>query len=198
MSRSDLQQNILNASITESEVLPIQVDELSAKILSLLVAIHRPVSVLEIGTYFGYSTCAIASNLCGNAQFVSIDLSEASQDLAARSVRMAGLSKRVTLVRSDVFEYLEKHPNQKYDFVFIDGAKSEYWDYLITLVKMIKIGGLLVADDIFLEGDFSAEQGTYQEMYDSIHKYLVFLNKAEFVDTTVIPTKMGMTVSVFT
>ena len=197
IDKNNVQEQILKTSIFDNEVLPIQVDEVSAKILSLLVAVHRPVSVLEIGTHFGYSTYAIAKNLGNDAKFISLDISESTQRLAAANLATAGLSDRVTLVCSDVIEYLEKFPDERFDFVFIDGAKVEYWDYLVHIVKRISDGGLVVADDVFLDGDFSAEPGTYQEMEDSIKKFLVFLHKADFIDTTLIPTEMGMTVSVF-
>ena len=197
MNKNNVEGKMLKTSILDNEVLPIQVDQMSAKILSLLVSIYRPVSVLEIGTYFGYSTYAIAKNLDNNASFVSLDISQSMQALAAKNLEISEVSNHVQLVCCDAIEYLEKFPDIFFDFVFIDGAKIQYWDYLVHVVNRISDGGLLVADDIFLEGDFSSEPGTYQEMKDSIKNFLFFLHKADFIDTTLIPTSMGMTVSRF-
>lgn len=197
VSRDNIQTEILNKSILKNEVQPIQVDDFSANILSLLVRLHQPESVLEIGTHFGYSTYSIAKNLPSNSDFISLDISKSIQSLAADNLEESGLSDRVQLVHSDALSYLKNFPDKKFDFVFIDGAKIEYLNYLVHIVNRINKGGVLIADDIFLHGDFSDEPGTEKEMTDSVTKYLIFLNKVDSIETTLIPTEMGMTVSVF-
>ncbi len=106
--------------------------------------------ILEIGTAIGYSAITIAENTtCMHIDTLEID--EDRYIIAEKNVKAHKLNKKITLNLIDAMDYL-KSTNKTYDFIYLDGPKGQYINYLPYLVKILNKGGTLVADNLYFHG----------------------------------------------
>lgn len=106
-------------------------------------------SILEIGTFVGYSGSLMLHNC--NGRLTTIEKDPVLATYAKENFKKEGLLERVTLIEGDAGEVIERL-DDKFDLIFLDGPKGQYFKYLPTLKKLLKVGGVLVSDDILFHG----------------------------------------------
>lgn len=157
-SRPELLDEILRDALLERGLRPMQVGDNAAKVLQLLTHIHRPQHVLEIGTYFGYSTIHLARGLPEGGRVTSLELDPEIADLAVRYLERAGVADRVDVVVGPAADHLATMEPDSVDLLFIDADKRSYPQYLKLCFGLVRSGGLLLADDAFAQGDYGPER----------------------------------------
>lgn len=112
----------------------------------------KPNSILEIGTATGYSACNMLK-VC-DAKLTTIELNPENQARAKANVERLGLTNRVEFLLGDAKQVLKDlvEKTNKYDFVFLDGPKGQYVNYLPDLEKLLNVGGVIFADDVLFYG----------------------------------------------
>ena len=118
--------------------------------LMLHVSIKNPKKILEIGTAAGVSGIAM---LCvsPDAELVTIEKDESLFAEAERNFAEFGFEKGATLRLGDAGDFLN-YTDAKFDFVFLDGAKSRYVDYLPDIKRVLNERGVLFADNVLFRG----------------------------------------------
>ncbi len=117
------------------------------RFLHVLALATRPRSILEIGTSGGYSTVWLAAARPLGGSVTTIEIDPAKVDRANSTVRQAGVEDLVTIVLGDAFDYLRDR-DRPFDFVFLDAEKEDYLRFLELIVPLLRIGGLLMADNL--------------------------------------------------
>lgn len=118
--------------------------------LILTVSIKNPKNVLEIGTAVGISGSAMLFS-AKDANLTTIEKDEDSYLLAKKTFSDFDFSDRVKQYlgdAGDIIRFLEG----PYDFIFLDGAKARYFDYLPDLKRILSSGGVLFADNVLFRG----------------------------------------------
>jgi predicted O-methyltransferase YrrM len=131
----------------EREDIPI-VGPLVGDLLSILARITRATSILELGTATGYSAIYLARG-CKAVKGRVVTL-ESNPDMAARAkenIRKAGLDDRVEIRAGDALEEIKKMQTF-FDLIFMDIEKNYYVQVLPDCHRLLKTGGLLVADNV--------------------------------------------------
>ncbi len=123
----------------------------SAKMLRNFCRVKKPKKILEIGTAIGYST-SIMLDAFKQAFVVTIEKDEKMAEIAKQTFKDRNLEEKVKLIESDAFVALNKLQNEKFDFIFLDGPKGQYFKYLPLLKSMLNINGFLLADDVLFHG----------------------------------------------
>lgn len=140
----------------EAEYVPIITPETQG-FLSLLLKFHEPKRILEIGTGVGYSAIFFAK-LLPQCLITTLELIEKRYTEANINIEKYGVDERVRIVTGDASitldELIEENKNteQKYDFVFIDSAKSRYLEFFDKSTKILSPDGIIVADNVMLNG----------------------------------------------
>lgn len=145
--------------------------------LILQVSILKPVSVLEIGTAVGISASAMLLTN-DNMHVTTIEKDEDSYLVAKNTFASFGFSERVKQYlgdAGDIIRFLEG----PYDFIFLDGAKARYYDYLPDLKRILKSGGVLFADNVLFRGFIDG--GVKYEHRDNT----IVRNMRAFLDTLI-------------
>jgi len=112
--------------------------------------------VLEIGMAIGYSVVHLARALPRDGQVVTI---EPSDEMIARSedyLRRASLRERVRIERGRALEVLPRL-GETFDLVFLDAVKEEYAQYLELSLPLLRVGGVIVADNLLWGGQVAGE-----------------------------------------
>ncbi len=137
-------------AFAKSENIPIIQHEVVAYFRVLLKAL-APAKILEIGTAIGFSALVMADVL-PEAKIVTIDRNDEMIALAQKNLARFDQRKQITLLQGDAADIL-KEVEQDFDFVFMDSAKSKYVVFLPEILRHLKVGGVIVIDDVFQGGD---------------------------------------------
>lgn len=119
--------------------------------LSFLCRLIQPKTILEIGTFTGYATIAMAKALPENGKIYSIDHNPEWQEIAKKWIKKADVSQKVELLLGEA-QQLIPDISVEFDMVFIDGEKSEYLDYYKTVFPKVSRGGIILADNVLWGG----------------------------------------------
>jgi predicted O-methyltransferase YrrM len=196
--REKLLDEIMKNALLGHELLPMQVDDNAARFLQLLTMIHQPQRVIEVGTFFGYSSIHIARGLPEGGRLTTLEIDSNLAELARRSLDTAGLSDRVDVVVGDAADYLAQVQPQNIDMIFIDADKRNYPKYLELCFPLLKRGGILVADDAFTHGNFSGEGHNGEDgstEIKAINTYNRAVGKSPRLFSAFVGTNNGLLVS---
>ncbi len=129
--------------------------------------------ILEIGTAIGYSSIAMAENT-NCISIDSVELDHSRYLLAKENVAKHNLQDRIALYNEDALEYI-KNSDKTYDFIYLDGPKGQYINYLPYLMKILKVNGIIFADNLYFHGMVTGaipvSKGC-RAMIKGLHKYI--------------------------
>lgn len=126
---------------------------LQAQFLQFLIRSLRAKQVLELGTYTGYATLAMALALPDDGQIITCDISPEWTKHAKPYWESAKQSHKITLILQPALTTLETIlPTHTFDLIFIDADKTSYVDYYEYALKLIRPEGMIVIDNIFWDG----------------------------------------------
>jgi len=164
-------------------------------LLNLLVKLHKPKRILEIGAAIGYSTLWLARDLEG--ELVTIELNEASAREAQDNFATLGYDN-IKLLTGNALELLPTL-EEKFDFIFIDAAKGQYPNFLEESLRLINDGGLIVADDVLFKG-MIADNRFYHPRYSTLtrrlREYVDTIMDHPLLDSSIIPLGDGLAISI--
>ena len=133
----------------------IQVSVTQGKFLYLLARLMRASSILELGTLGGYSTIWLARALPPNGHLITVDANPRHTEVARSNVAFAGLSACVEFRVGpglDVLPQLAREGRGPFDFIFIDANKSDMAAYFDWALRLSRLGGLIIADNVIRDG----------------------------------------------
>lgn len=165
--------------------------------LAFLLKLAGAKRALEIGTLNGYSACWIANGL---GEGGAIDCLELNADAIARAKENCAMYAPHT-----TFNFIEGDAmqtilglNGPYDAIFIDANKAVYPEYLEQAKRLLRTGGLLIADNVFLFGnvyDQPIKQAASKSI-EAMKRFNKTLSESKDFDAIILPTTEGMTVAI--
>jgi caffeoyl-CoA O-methyltransferase len=159
-------------------------------LLTRLLGVRRAV---EVGTFTGISSLAIARGLPADGTLTCFDISDEFTSVARRYWDRAGVADRVDLRIGPAAERLRELPVEPHlDLAFIDADKTGYPVYWAELVPRMRPGGLLIVDNVLRHGRVLAPQ-------DENDRAIAAFNDAviadERVDLVMLPIADGLTLA---
>ena len=138
------------ADFAHRENIPIIQHEVVAYFRFLMQTL-QPKNILEIGTAIGFSTLLMAENAPG-AKITTLDRNPEMIAFAKDNFAKYDTRHQITLVEGEAVDTLSSIEGE-FDFVFMDSAKSKYIVFLPEVLEHLKVGGVVVFDDVFQGGD---------------------------------------------
>jgi caffeoyl-CoA O-methyltransferase len=136
-----------------------QVAPEQAAFLTLLARIAGARQAVEIGTFTGLSSIAIARGLAAGGRLICLDVSDEFTRIARRYWARAGLSDRIELRLGPAAQTLADLPAEAHlDLAFIDADKTGYLGYWEQLVPRMRPGGLILVDNVLRHGHIVAPE----------------------------------------
>lgn len=144
--RAETQQNLDSPQM--------QVGQVEGALLRLIVGLARPRTILELGTFSGYSALAMASALQGDGRLITCDIDPVATAVARRYFAEAGLQDRIELRMGPALESIAAlaAEGRRIDLLFIDADKPNYVRYWDAVLPLMPIGGLVLADNTLWSG----------------------------------------------
>ena len=134
--------------LAEKESLP-SIGPTKGKIIARLIQDYKPRSILEIGTLYGYSAILMGSMLSeeNSGKVITVEIDQGSANIARKNIEDAALANKVEVIVGDALEIIPKLRG-KFDMVFLDATKEEYFKYLKFVEKNLEKGSVVVADNV--------------------------------------------------
>jgi predicted O-methyltransferase YrrM len=175
-----------------------QIGQDEGKLIYTLLKLAKVETVLEIGTFVGYSTLWIAKALPKTGEVISIEKSKEHFDIAEQNLLHSDQASKIRLICADAKEYISVlGPEIKFDAVFIDADKTGYPIYLNLVEKHLNSGSLIIADNTLLWGsvhDDSIEVDI--DMKEAMQKFNLEIGNSAKFDSIMIPTEEGLVIAI--
>lgn len=175
-----------------------QISPEQGQFMAVLVRLIGARLCLEIGTFTGYSSTAVALALPPEGRLICLDVSDDWTRRARRAWQEAGVADRVELrlgpALESLAELLRERRGGSFDFVFIDADKTNYGAYYEAALELLRPGGLIAVDNT-LWGGAVADAANKDEDTVAIRAFNDRVHRDDRVDLSLVPIGDGLTLA---
>lgn len=164
------------------------------RVLSMISKLINPKSILEIGTFTGYSTLCLAEGLQQNGTIDTIDKNEELFDFQRVFFDKSECGTQIIQHLGNALEIIPKL-DKTYDLVFIDADKDNYINYFNLIIDKLNTGGVILSDNVLWSGKVIETLDPKDKMTKAVLDYNTLLKEDERVETVVLPIRDGLTIS---
>lgn len=159
------------------------------RLLAMISQMIRPLRVLEIGTYTGYSALCLAEGLAPEGRLITLDVNPALEARVRNYFRQSPYSGQIDYRVGDARQIIPQL-NENWDLVFIDADKAGYRWYYDAVFDRLKPGGFMLADNVLWSGKVTApaddsDTRTMQQFND-------YVNSDPRVEKVLLPVRDGL------
>ena len=177
----------------EHAVMQISPDQ--GQFMAFLIRLTGAETVVEIGTFTGYSALAMAEALPQNGRLIACEVSREWINMGRPFWEQAGVSEKITVHIAPALETLDKLLEQGFscsvDLIFIDADKANYLNYYEKALQLLKTNGVILVDNVFWGGAV-ADLAIVDEETLSIREFNSVVSRDDRVDTTMIAVGDGL------
>ena len=198
-NHSSYESDILYELRRETELKCLNPIMLSGRIqgnfLAIISKLTKPLNVLEVGTYTGYSTLCIAEGLKPGGMIHTIDKNEELLEIQNKYFKKSGLKNQIRQYTGNALTIIPKLKIE-FDLIFLDADKENYVKYLELISPILKPGGVLLTDNVLWHGkilESSKNQDRITRLIDSFNKKILE-NKS--LKTVMLPLRDGISLTI--
>jgi caffeoyl-CoA O-methyltransferase len=160
-------------------------------LLELISMMIKPVKILEIGTFTGYSALCLSKGLQDGGKLITIEINDELADFARSYFIRAGADSKIIQMTGKAQELIPRL-DLMFDLAFIDGDKREYCEYYMAVFDKIRPGGFILADNV-LWGGQALEKETTDPQTKGIIDFNEMIRNQENVEKLILPVRDGLT-----
>jgi caffeoyl-CoA O-methyltransferase len=160
------------------------------KFLELISKMICPDTILEIGTFTGYSAICLAKGLNEGGKLITIEINDELESFSRSYFERTGLSEKIVQLTGRAQEIIPEL-NEIFDLVFIDGDKREYCEYFRFVINKVRKGGLIIADNV-LWGGKALENDTKDQQSRGIIEFNEMIRNERGVENLILPFRDGL------
>ena len=164
------------------------------RVLSMLSKLIRPVNILEIGTYTGYSALCLCEGMQEEGQLHTIDIKEELIDFQRKHFDKSPWGNQIVQHLGEAIDIIPDL-NLKFDLVFIDADKENYITYFEMIVPKMNKGGIILSDNVLWSGKVLEPLQKNDLSTKILLEYNQLLKNDPRVETVLLPIRDGLTVS---
>nr|WP_315186176.1 O-methyltransferase [uncultured Flavobacterium sp.] len=164
------------------------------RVLSMLSKLIRPVNILEIGTYTGYSALCLCEGMQESGELHTIDIKEELVNFQRKHFDKSPWGKQIVQHLGNAIEIIPTL-NLKFDLVFIDADKENYLNYFELIVPKMNKGGIILSDNVLWSGKVLEPLQKNDLSTKVLLEYNQLLKNDPRVETVLLPIRDGLTVS---
>lgn len=131
---------------------------LQGKMLELFAKMLQPKTILEIGTYTGYSGICLARGLGKDGKLITLDINDELETMVRGFFEESGLASQIDYRLGNARKIIPTL-NGPFDLVFIDADKFYYAEYFDLIIDKVRPGGIILADNVLWSGKILVEKG---------------------------------------
>ena len=190
---NDKEFEIVKERALENHI-PIIMDDTLEKIKEILEN-EKPTKILEIGTAVGYSASCFVK-YAPEVIVDTIELDEERAKEAIENVKKIGVSENINIMIGNAVEILPTLSGE-YDIVFIDAAKSKYSIFLEEGIRLIRNGGLILADNVLYKGYVMSDYNKHKQRTAVRHlrEYIKEVTENPSLETEILEIGDGLAIT---
>ncbi|MDE7420534.1 MAG: O-methyltransferase [Muribaculaceae bacterium] len=165
---------------------------LQGRLLKMLTMLVVPKLAVELGTFTGYSALCIAEGLPEGSTLVTMEVDDELEDFIREQLDSSEHGKKVELRIGKALEMCREFEDGSVDMMFIDADKREYPAYLKEAVRMIRPGGLIVADNTLWSGHVCDTAYENDPQTRGVREFNEMAATLPGFDTVILPIRDGI------
>jgi caffeoyl-CoA O-methyltransferase len=186
----DLKREATAAGIPSIWIAPAQ-----ASFMQILLRLGRAREVVEVGTLAGYSAIAMARALPADGSVRTIELEPRHADFAEHWIARSNVADRIQVLRGAGLDVLPRLAADSADAAFLDADKGNYPKYLAECLRIVRRGGLIMADNAFAFGELFDEQPSDREV-GAIRRFNEVMSREQALESIIVPFGDGLWVGI--
>lgn len=163
---------------------------LQGQFLRMLSQTIRPKTILEIGTFTGYSTINLAMGIADDGILHTIDSNAESVDIGRKYFIEAGVADKIVTHIGNALEIIPT-VQENLDLIFIDADKENYLNYYQMLIDGLKPGSIILADNAFWDGRVM-DENSHDKETRGIQEFNDFVQNDSRVENILLPLRDGL------
>jgi len=186
--------SIIKKKALEDKV-PIIMDD-TLEVIAKILGEIKPTKILEIGTAVGYSAICFSEYLQEDGKIDTIERDIERVKEARENIKKAEVEEKINIYEGDAVEILPTL-DDKYDVVFIDAAKGKYPFFLSQALRMIKPGGVIIADNVLYKGYVMSDYNKHKQRtaVRNLREYIAEITNNENLETEILEVGDGLAIS---
>ena len=163
--------------------IPIIMDD-TLEVIDKILTDKKPKIILEIGTAVGYSAMCFSQYLLDGGRIDTIERDQDRVVEARENIKKVGVEEKIRIY-------------EKYDVVFIDAAKGKYPFFLEQALRLLKEGGIILADNILYKGYVMSDYNKHKQRTAVTHlrQYIKEITENKELETTILDVGDGLAIS---
>ncbi|MFG1494813.1 O-methyltransferase [Halobacteriovorax sp. ZH4_bin.1] len=167
--------------------------ELVASLLGFFIRSNNYKTILEIGTFTGYSALAMAENIPDDGKVVTIDKNKKINTFAKSYWDRSEVGNKIEARFGDANLVLKDLAGQKFDLVFIDADKGSYRNYLELSLELLSDNGMIVVDNVLWNGKVTSENiDPEDKTTNALVEFNNYIESRDDLYKTMLPIRDGL------
>lgn len=166
---------------------------LQGRLLKMLTQLCAPKIAVELGTFTGYSALCIAEGLPDDGRLVTIEVDDELEDFIRRQLDSTEHGKKVELRIGKALDICREFSDESVDMMFIDADKRQYPEYLEEAIRMIRPGGLIIADNTLWSGHVCDPAYEKDPQTRGVREFNEMAVQRKGLETVILPFRDGIT-----
>lgn len=164
------------------------------RVLSMLSKLIRPINILEIGTYTGYSALCLCEGMQENGVLHTIEIKEELIDFQRKYFDKSQWGNQIVQHLGEALDLIPTI-DLKFDLVFIDADKENYINYYNLIISKMNKGGIILSDNVLWSGKVLDKIKANDLETKVLIEYNQLLKNDKRLETVLLPIRDGLTVS---
>ncbi|MDE7345795.1 MAG: O-methyltransferase [Muribaculaceae bacterium] len=166
---------------------------LQGRLLKMLTQLCAPKLAVELGTFTGYSGICIAEGLPEDGRLITIEVDDELEDFIRRQLDSSEHGRKVELRIGPALELCREFADGSVDLMFIDADKRQYPEYLEEAIRMLRPGGLIIADNTLWSGHVCDPAYEKDPQTRGVRKFNDMAASLPGFETVMLPFRDGIT-----
>lgn len=164
------------------------------RLLALISKLVNPKTILEIGTYTGYSALCLAEGLQQKGKLYTIDVNEELAAFSKKYFQKSEYSQQIIPITGNALAVIPTL-NETFDLVFIDADKENYGNYFNLIIDKMNPGALILTDNVLWSGKVIEDLKKIDKTTQALLEYNKLLANDNRIETVMLPIRDGLTLS---
>ena len=165
--------------------------KVQGRFLQLISQLIQPSTILEIGTFTGYSAICLARGLKPGGRLITIERNDELSAMAEKYFEKADLQDSIQLMTGHALDIIPGLTS-RFDLVFIDGEKTEYLKYYQQVFPKLNLGGIIMADNVLWGGKVVQPASIGDPETASIKQFNEFVRNDKRVENIILGLRDGI------
>ena len=166
---------------------------LQGRLLKMIVSMIRPKNILEVGTFSGYSAICMAEGLPEGGRLYTYEINDEMEDFTRPWIEGSAVSDKIEFIIGDANVEAPKL-GIEFDMAFIDGDKRTYLETYEMVLRLLRPGGFILADNTLWDGHVLEIPKPADRQTQGIEDFNDYIARDKRVERVILPLRDGLTI----